>query len=165
MRGRAQMYDLTLIPKAWAATAPDAHGVDLQTVMYIIMGIVGGIVTGVGTLLYRKAPTPDKVDSPPISIEVLGPYQVIFDRLGAIQLTLERIAGGHVETREATAEALRTTRHDLKAVLHQMGQAEENDFADLKKLVHTELDEIRRLMHVQNTVSDRLDEFVRAKLK
>lgn len=149
------MFEPSLVADAWAATAgtPPASGADPQTIMYIVGGIVSGMVVGIGTLLYRKAPN-GQGPTPTVHVDVLGPYQQIFDRLGAAMLALERIAGGHIETREATAKALQTTRHDLKAVLHEMGQAIEAD-----------MDEIKRLMRKQNEVSDRLDEFIRAKLK
>lgn len=147
------MFAQILIAEANAATTGASSTVDMQT---LIMTIVSGIVLGLGTLLYKKAPNGEKPQvAPPVNVDaVLGPYQAIFDRLGTIQLTLERIAGGHVETREATANALQMTRHDLKAILHEMGQAAEAD-----------MEEIKCLMRVQNAVSDRLDEFLRAKIK
>lgn len=160
------MFEPSLVADAWAATAgaPPPSGSDPQTIMYIVGGIVSGIVVGIGTLLYRKAPN-GQGPTPTVHVDVLGPYQQIFDRLGAAMLALERIAGGHIETREATAKALQTTRHDLKAALQQMNQAQEADMQQLRHSFETAMDEIKRLMRKQNEVSDRLDEFIRAKLK
>lgn len=152
------MSEPSLVTEAFAAAAGAPTGFDPQTIMYVVGGIVSGIVVGIGGLLYRKSPNgvgpvPAAPPTPPV-VDILGPYQQIFDRLGAIQLTLERVAGGHVETREATASALQQTRHDLKGVLQEMNKTFEGD-----------IEELKRLMRDQNTVSDRLDEFVRARLK
>jgi Asp-tRNA(Asn)/Glu-tRNA(Gln) amidotransferase C subunit len=172
VRGRGRMFEPSLIAEVSAASGAGSVPNDPQTLMYIVGGIVSGLVVGLGTLLYRKSPNgqvaPSQPSQPsfpapaPPNVEVFaqGPYQVLLDRLSAMQLTLERIAGGHIETREATAQALQTTRHDLKAVLQHMSQASETDSAEIR----ADTKEIKRLLREQNDVSGRLDEFVRAKL-
>lgn len=166
---------------------------DPQALMYWISSIVGGIVLGISALFYRTAPPASapvpapkpeaaKPDAPPPGdpaqlIFAQGPYQAILDRLGAIALMQERVAGINIELREALAEALRATRHDLKGVLHEMGTANEADAEDIKALLRSLTTETNRLAHVSDTEEIKgllrnlmafvglLDQFIRVKMK
>lgn len=154
------MFALIVIAEVHAATAAPAPTVDNQALMMIIMGIVGGIVAGLGSVFYKKSPTtPPAPDPPQRSIEEAkvffqGPFQAILDRLNTAVLTLERIVGQNADLREHFGELLRTTRHDLKGVLQVMSQEQEHDS-----------EELMRLLHDLSNVVGRLDEFLRARIK
>lgn len=162
MLERAQMFEPTLIAEAHAAAAQaPAAGTDPQTLMWLVSGLVSGLVIGLGGLLYHKAPpnpsAPQHKTDPSIEqaqVFFQGPFQAIIDRLNTAVLTLERIVGQNTDLREHFGEIMRTTRHDLKGVLQVMSQEQEHDAEELK-----------RLLHDLSNVVGRLDEFLRARVK
>lgn len=154
------MFEPSLFTEALAAApAASPPQVDQSTLMYIIGGVVMGIVGGIGGLLYRKAPNSEKAKIGEQEIEdakvfFQGPFQQIIDRLNTLLLTLERLVGQSTDLKEAFADTLRQTRHDLKNTLQVMSQENEHD-----------VEEIKRLLHDAATVLGRLDEFLRARMK
>lgn len=160
------MFEPVLVAEALRAAVPPAPpspgaAVDAQQIMGVVGGIISGIVLGLGALFYKgansaapKQPAPSLESVPTLETFAQGPYQAILDRLAAVAMMQERLAGSHFELREAIAEALRVTRHDLKGELQAVVTANERDAEEIK-LIARELD----------AVLGRLDEFVRAKIK
>lgn len=150
------MFVQSLIGNASAATAA-APQMDPQTLMYVVGGIVSGILLGIGGLFAKKAPPNGLASKPDVEqaqVFFQGPFQALLDKQNATTLALERLVGLNAETREHFADLLRSTRHDLKNALQVLSQEQEKDS-----------EEIKRLLHEQDSVLGRLDEFLRARVK
>lgn len=116
--------------------------------MTIIMAVVGGIVLGLGSLFYKKAPpnsTPVIPTDPFIQearVFFQGPFQAILDKLSTAVLALERLSGLNVELKEALGDLLKATRHDIKNVLQVMSQEADKDTESIKRQVHQDTHEL-----------------------
>lgn len=153
------MFGILFANVAAVATGSEMPGLGPFPILQLFGGIFSLIAVGLGLFVYRKVPNSEtvagapRVNAPSTEIYLGGPYQAILDRLGAIALGQEKLAALHYELRENWAEALRTTRHDLKSALQEVGGGAESDAKDL-----------RRGQEELTRVLGRLDEFLRAKL-
>jgi hypothetical protein len=156
------MFGILLSNVIAASSGAELPGLGPFPILQLFGGMISLIAVGLAALVYRKAPNsiappPAGAASPqsPPSTEIYlgGPYDAILDRLAAIAVTLERLAGMQYTQREHLAEALRVTRHDLKGAMQAaVGSAE------------TDAVEIKDLLRDAAGVLSRLDEFVRARL-
>jgi phage-related tail protein len=166
------MFDAPLISDAHAAAAAAAPGggLEAETIMAVVGGIVSGIVLGLGALFYRHghAPPPKRAATTADAVAALGegtqlflqgPASDVQAKLAAALVLLEKLAALHYETREQIATGLQITRHDLRGALGEdalQASRESNEIRALVTAIAVKVDDL-------NLTLGRLDEFVRAR--
>lgn len=166
------MLEPTLVNDAFAAaTAPPAtSGVDPQAIMYVVGGIVSGIVVGVGALFYRNSPSsnlrsgPQPIQTPASESAQLffsGTAKEILERLGAAIVILEKLSSLHYETREQIAQHMAQTRHDIRNAVGEDAAEASRENLELRQAII----ELQRTVSDTNVKLGLLDQFMRIKVK
>lgn len=163
------MLEPILAADAFAAAADAPAHTGQYPILEFFIGVTTLVVAALGTLFYRGAPAstpaaasaaPSAPDVPPggaeagVHLYFGGPLQKIFEQIVEVNKRLDQLIKLHGETREAMAEALRVTRHDIKAAIHQSGLETEE-----------QIKAIGEIFGALNTLVVRLDEFARLSLK
>lgn len=161
------MFDQIPAGEALAAVGDLPAHSGQYPILEVFGGIISLIVVSLAALGYRNATPPPAppaaaapAEIPPggaaegVHLYFGGPLQKIFDQIREIEERLDSLVALHGETRNAMAEALRQTRHEIKNALHAGGLDTER-----------QIEVLRNTLDALNTLIVRLDEFARLMLR